>query len=83
MSKHFNNGDFPKKGTKVYLREGEPIERALKKLKNKVNDAKIFDALREKEHYVKPSERRKKAKSAAVARWKKFLKSQDLPKRMY
>ena len=83
MGKHFDGHDFPKNGTRVFLREGDSIEKALRKLKNKVNDAKIFDALREKEHYTKPSEKRKRAKSSAIARWKKYLKSQELPPKKY
>jgi ribosomal protein S21 len=71
------------KGSTVYLKEGEPIDRALRKLKNKLNDAKLFDTLREKEHYVKPTEKRKKAKASAKARWKKYLKAKELPKKMY
>ena len=71
------------KGSTVYVREGEPIERAIRKLKNKLNDSKLFDTLREKEFYTKPSERRKRAKSSAKARWQKHLRQQQLPQKMY
>lgn len=71
------------KGSTVYVREGESIDRALRKLKNKINDSKLLETLREKEHYTKPAEKRKKAKSAAKARWKKYLKDQQLPAKNY
>lgn len=71
------------KGTAVYPREGENIEKALRKFKNKVSDAKLLETLREKEHYTKPSEARKKAKSAAKARWNKKLREQALPVKKY
>lgn len=80
MSNHL---DKKVKGTTVHVREGEPIERALRKLKNKLNDAKLFDVLRAKEFYEKPTTTRKRKKSAAKARWQKQLKSQALPKKMY
>jgi small subunit ribosomal protein S21 len=71
------------KGNTVIVREGEHIDRALRKLKNKLSDSKLLETLREKEHYVKPTERRKRAKSAAKARWNKHLRDQQLPKKMY
>ncbi len=71
------------RGSTVILREGDSVDRALRKLKNKVNDSKLLEILREKEHYTKPTEKRKKAKSAAKARWKKYLKDQQLPKKNY
>lgn len=80
MSNHL---DKKVKGSTVYVREGEPIERALRKLKNKLNDAKLFDVLRAKEFYEKPTTERKRKKSSAKARWKKQLATQALPKKMY
>jgi small subunit ribosomal protein S21 len=71
------------KGTTVFVREGEHIDKALRKFKNKINDSKLLETLREKEFFVKPTTQRKKAKSAAKARWKKHLIDQQLPKKMY
>ena len=71
------------KGNTVIVREGEHIDRALRKFKNKVADSKLLEDLIEKQHYVNPAERRKKAKSAAIARWNKYLRDQQLPKKMY
>jgi small subunit ribosomal protein S21 len=71
------------KGSTVIVRDGEHIDRALRKFKKKIADSKLLDDLREKQHYVKPTERRKRAKSAAKARWNKYLRDQQLPKKMY
>jgi ribosomal protein S21 len=38
---------------------------------------KILETVREKQFYVKPSEKRKAAKAAAVARWKKQQKKNE------
>jgi len=71
------------KGITVFVKEGEHIERALKKFKNKVSDSKLLETLRAKEFYEKPTTTRKRKKSAAKARWRKKLKDQQLPPKMY
>ena len=71
------------KGATVYPREGEPIERALRKFKNKISDSKLLEILRAKEFYEKPTTERKRKKSAAKSRWRKKLQAQELPKKMY
>jgi small subunit ribosomal protein S21 len=76
-----NKGKFT--GATVFVKEGEPIERALRKFKNKISDLKLLETLREKEFYTKPTTERKRKKSAAQARWRKKLKDQQLPKKMY
>jgi len=64
--------DGPKPGgLQVFLRDGEPIEKALRKFKKKVESAGIMETLRDKQHYTKPSARRREAKKSAVARWKR------------
>jgi small subunit ribosomal protein S21 len=71
------------RGVTVIVKEGEHIEKALRKFKNKISDSKLLETLREREHYTKPSEARKKAKSAARARWKKKIKDQQLPPKLF
>jgi len=61
-------------GLMVHVRDGEPIEKALRRLKKKMINNKVLETLREKQFYTKPSEKRKKAKAAAIARWKKQQK---------
>lgn len=69
-------------GLTVFVRDGN-VEKALRKFKKKVNDSNLLQDLRDRETYEKPTTKRKRAKGAAKARWKKKLASQQLPKRMY
>jgi ribosomal protein S21 len=39
--------------------------------------------LRERETFIKPTTRRKVKAAQAKSRWKKYLRSQELPKKMY
>jgi small subunit ribosomal protein S21 len=71
------------KGNTVTLKEGENVMSALRRFKKKVQDSRILETLRDKEFYEKPTTARKKAKSAAKARWRKQLRDQQLPKKMY
>jgi small subunit ribosomal protein S21 len=74
-----NNKDnsFGKNGLTVEVRNGD-FNYALRKFKKKVQEAGIIQEVRERQHYVKPSEVRKKAKAAGRARWlKKMRKHQD------
>tara|TARA_B100002019_G_scaffold292553_1_gene316085 strand:- start:114 stop:371 length:258 start_codon:yes stop_codon:yes gene_type:complete len=48
-------------------------EAALRKFKKKVQEEGIIQTVRNKQEYIKPSERRRKAKAAARARWMKKL----------
>jgi small subunit ribosomal protein S21 len=59
------------------VRDGEDISKALRKLKKKVEAAGILKDLRDKQFYEKPSEKRRKAKKAGIARWKKKQKELD------
>lgn len=67
---------------KVICQEGK-FEQGLRKFKKKVADSGLLQTLRDREFYVKPSVARKLAKSKAKNRWKKYLESQELPKKMY
>lgn len=76
MRKH-QYSDAGRDGLSVKVRDGEPIEKALRRLKKKVTNAKVLETLREKQFYTKPSEKRKKAKAAARARWLKYCAKRD------
>lgn len=78
-----NNNDFKLNGSTVYLRDGDDINRALKKFKNKIEDSGKLKDLQKKEFYEKPTTTRKRKAAAAKARWAKKLKDQQLPKKMY
>jgi len=60
-----------------------PINIALRKFKQKVDDSGILETLRAKMFYEKPTTERKRKKGAAKARWNKKLRDQQLPKKMY
>jgi small subunit ribosomal protein S21 len=71
------------KGTAVILKEGEPIDRALRKFKNQIQDSGLLQKIRDREFYEKPTTSRKRKKSAAKNRWQKELAKQALPKKMF
>lgn len=71
------------RGTVVHVKDGEPIERALRKFKKKIQDLGLLQELRAREFYEKPTTERKRKKSAAKNRWQKELAKQALPKKMY
>ena len=59
------------------------VEKALRKFKKKVQESGLLEDLRARETYEKPTTERKRKKGAAKARWRKQLRSQQLPKKMY
>lgn len=69
-------------GRTVEVRDGN-VEKALRKLKKKVNNSKVLIEVREREAYIKPSTKRKLAQGAAKSRWKKYLRQQQLPPKFY
>jgi len=69
-------------GKVVIVKDGN-IDRALRKFKKKVQESGLLDDLRARETYEKPTTERKRKKGAAKARWRKQLRSQQLPKKLY
>jgi small subunit ribosomal protein S21 len=59
------------------------VEKALRKFKKKVAESGLLEELRERQTYEKPTTARKRAKGAAKARWRKKLRDQQLPKKLY
>lgn len=70
-------------GTGVTVKEHENINQALRRFKKKVEESGVLDSLRKKEFYEKPTTERKRKKGAAVARWKKKLREQQLPPKLF
>lgn len=70
-------------GNTVFVKDGEPFEKAMRRFKKKVQDSGLLQDLRDREFYEKPTTTRKRKKSAAKNRWQKQLRAQQLPKRMY
>lgn len=64
------------KGLSVEVRNGD-FNGALRRFKKIVQEAGIIQEVREREAYVKPSERRKKEKAAGRARWLKKLRKME------
>lgn len=77
----YNNNTV--KGCSVTVKEGEYIEKALRRFKKKVQDSGLLQDLRAREFYEKPTTERKRKKSAAKNRWQKYLSSQQLPTKNY
>ncbi len=63
----------------VEVREGESFENALKRFKRKCERVGILSEIKKRQHYEKPSERRKKKILAAR---KKMLKKLRLERRL-
>ena len=51
--------------SKIELRKGEDIEKALRKFKTKLRYEGVLDEIKKREYYEKPSQRRRKEMEAA------------------
>lgn len=69
-------------GNSVLVPDGN-VEKALRKFKKKVQESGLLEDLRARETYEKPTTERKRKKGAAKSRWRKQLRSQQLPKKLY
>lgn len=78
-----NKFDNKFKGSTVFVKDHENINQALKRFKRKIEESKVLETLRQKESYEKPTSIRKRKASAAKARWKKKLREQQLPQKLY
>ena len=56
---------------KVVIKDGEPLEKALKKFKRRVEQAVILKEIKKREAFLKPSVRKKLKSRVASARSKK------------
>ena len=54
--------------TKIELRKGEELKKALKKFKMKIRREGLIDEIKKREFYEKPSQRRRKQHEAAKRR---------------
>ena len=69
-------------GRKVLVQDGN-FEKALRKFKKKITESGLLQEVKERQEFVKPTVRRKVAKSQAKRRWQKHLRDQQLPKKLY
>ena len=80
MARNQNN---PKLVRGLSVEVGDNFNSALRKFKKKVDDSgKLMDVLK-RQAYEKPTTERKRKKGAAKARWRKQLRSQQLPPKLY
>jgi small subunit ribosomal protein S21 len=75
LRKQHNNDKV--KGLSVEVRNGD-FNGALRRFKKKVQEAGIIQEVRARGEFIKPSEVRKKAKAAGIARWKKKQRTMEL-----
>jgi len=69
-------------GKTVLVNDGN-VEKALRKFKKKIANDGLLQDLRDRECFVKPTTRRKIKAGQAKSRWKKYLRSQQLPPKQY
>ena len=77
-----NNKKETARGLKVIVGD-MPFNVAMKKFKQKVDDAGLLEEVKERLFFEKPTTVRKKKAGAAKARWRKKLRDQELPKKLY
>jgi small subunit ribosomal protein S21 len=70
------------KGRRVIVQDGN-FEKALRKFKKKITDMDVLQEVRDRQEFVKPTVKRKLAKSQATRRWQKYLRDQSLPKKLF
>ena len=76
----YNDRDVPVlKGRKIIVGD-MPINLALKKFKQRVDDSGVLEEVKSRMTFEKPTVERKRRKAAARARWLKKLRDQQLPK---
>ena len=69
-------------GRSVQVKDGQ-VDKAIRKLKKKVNNSGILQEVRKRQEYQKPSTKRKLAKGAAKSRWRKKVAQDKLPPKFY
>ena len=55
---------------RVHITDNEPLEKALKKLKKKIEREGILKVLKARKHYEKPSEKRRRKQRSSKSRKK-------------
>jgi small subunit ribosomal protein S21 len=70
------------RGTTVVV-QNDQVDKALRKFKKKITELGLLEELKIRQFYEKPTTERKRKKGAAQARWRKKLRDQQLPKKLY
>ena len=71
-----------KNGRTGIVQDGN-VDKALRKFKKKIADMNLLQEVRDRQEFVKPTIRKKVAKSQAKRRWQKYLRDQTLPKKLF
>ena len=58
------------------VRKKDDINRVIKRFIKKCKKLGIIDEIKERRHYIKPSEKKRRAKQRAIRRWKKQQRKQ-------
>jgi small subunit ribosomal protein S21 len=77
------NRNKPKGRGTVIVVGDLPLNVALRKFKQKVDDLGILETVKENMFFEKPTTVRKRKKGAAQARWRKKMADQQLPKKLF
>jgi small subunit ribosomal protein S21 len=59
----------------VNIKEGETIERAIKRYKRKCDQTQLIKNIRNKQYYLKPSTKRKEEISKSIYKYKMLYKT--------
>jgi len=63
--------------------QNDQVDKALRKFKKKIAEIGLLEELKARQFYEKPTTERKRKRGAAQARWRKKLREQELPKKLY
>ena len=63
--------------------QNDQVDKALRKFKKKIQESGLLEEIKERQHFEKPTTERKRKRGAAQARWRKKLREQELPKKLY
>lgn len=69
--------------TKIYVKEHESFESAMRRFKRSVEKTGLLNELRDREAYEKPTTERKRKHAAAIKRHQKRLATHLLPQKLY
>ncbi|HTJ92862.1 30S ribosomal protein S21 [Pararobbsia silviterrae] len=69
--------------TTIHIKENEPFDVALRRFRRTIERNGLITELRARTAYEKPTTERKRKKAAAVARLRKRLRRDQLPKKLY
>ena len=71
-----------KRGRRVLVTDGN-VEKALRKFKKKITEMGLLQEVRDRQEFIKPTIQRKIKAGQPKSRWRKHLRSQQLPPKQY